>query len=150
MRRWWIAAVLVVAVLGGVAVWASRSHPAGRLDVLAEGAWRARNEYLVYGATTTEPEWAAWLASQRSSLDARRAGLGDVRYVGQETRLVEVEETFARRDRARVTVRIESRLDMRGPAGTPPSTWAGEELEFHFRWSGGRWVLDHVVPLGKA
>lgn len=150
MRRSTLVAVLVFVMLGGPAAFATRSHPTGGLAAVAESAWRARNEYRVSGTARTEPAYASWFASQRAGLDAERKALGDITFTAQETRLVAVEDTFARRDRARLTVRIDSRLDYGGPPGAPPRMGSSEEVEFHFRWVDGAWVLHRTHSLGKG
>lgn len=153
MRRALIAAVLAVLALAGVTVAATRSHPTDGLPAVAEAAWRAHNEYLVTGVLpAADPAYDAWLRSRAALLDKRRNDLaeGGVAYVAQRTRLVKVEDVFARRDRARITVTIDTELDIRGPEGSPPYTGSNEELEFHFRWDGGAWVLRDVRPLGHG
>lgn len=156
MRRYTtaIAAALVLVLAGALAtlVTGLRSHPTGGLPAVAEAAWRSQNEYLVSGTATPAPAYAAWFESERPWLDHRRADLGGTRprYIWQRTELAEVRKVFAWRDRARLTVRIESTLGMAGVEGTPPYTGSNEELEFHFRWVGGAWVLREVRGFGNG
>jgi len=152
MRRSSVVAIVVLLFLGGAAALTLRSHPTDGLPAVAEAAWRSRNVYMVSGQVRTEPAYAEWFAAERPGLDDRRRALGGdgIAYVSERTTLGEVRDVSARRDTARVRVRIESVLGMRGPEGGPPETSGSEELEFRFHWERGGWVLREVREFGRG